>query len=123
MLLSQFQMYSCSRCGGLVEVLHAGGGRLNCCGQAMLPAPRPGEPRADLPAAEAAPEGQVSLTVVSTDRPPRSGRFVEWIELANASRSFRLCVRAEKGPKSPSTTRPTPRYFGSRRQLWKGNVP
>ena len=29
------QVYKCSICGNIVEVLHAGGGTLVCCGQPM----------------------------------------------------------------------------------------
>ncbi|MDP2107236.1 MAG: desulfoferrodoxin FeS4 iron-binding domain-containing protein, partial [Desulfobulbaceae bacterium] len=29
------EIYQCDLCGNLVEVLHAGGGELVCCGQPM----------------------------------------------------------------------------------------
>lgn len=34
-MVAQNQIYKCSICGNIVEVLHAGGGTLVCCGQQM----------------------------------------------------------------------------------------
>ncbi len=30
------QVYKCTMCGNIVEVLHAGAGKLSCCGQLMV---------------------------------------------------------------------------------------
>jgi len=30
------QVYKCTMCGNVVEVLHAGNGKLSCCGQLMV---------------------------------------------------------------------------------------
>jgi len=30
------QVYKCTMCGNIVEVLHGGAGKLSCCGQLMV---------------------------------------------------------------------------------------
>ncbi len=30
------QVYKCTMCGNIVEVLHGGNGKLSCCGQLMI---------------------------------------------------------------------------------------
>ncbi len=32
-MTEQLQVYKCDICGNIVEVMHAGGGELVCCGQ------------------------------------------------------------------------------------------
>ena len=34
-MLKKGQVFKCSICGNIVELLHAGGGQLVCCGQPM----------------------------------------------------------------------------------------
>ena len=34
-MAEQLEIYKCEVCGNIVEVLHAGGGELVCCGQPM----------------------------------------------------------------------------------------
>lgn len=34
-MTKQYEVYKCSVCGNIVEVLHAAGGQLVCCGQPM----------------------------------------------------------------------------------------
>ena len=34
---NQYEIYKCIHCGNIVEVLHAGGGDLVCCGEPMKP--------------------------------------------------------------------------------------
>ena len=34
-MTKQYEVYKCSVCGNIVEVLHAAGGELVCCGQPM----------------------------------------------------------------------------------------
>ena len=33
--MERLEMYKCELCGNIVEVYHAGGGQLVCCGQDM----------------------------------------------------------------------------------------
>ncbi|HBF33497.1 TPA: desulfoferrodoxin, partial [Candidatus Sumerlaeota bacterium] len=34
-MIAQNDIFKCAKCGNIVEVLHAGGGELTCCGAPM----------------------------------------------------------------------------------------
>ena len=34
-MTQRYQVYKCMQCGNIIEVLHASGGELSCCGQPM----------------------------------------------------------------------------------------
>ena len=33
--MERLSIFKCAKCGNMVEVLHAGGGALSCCGESM----------------------------------------------------------------------------------------
>ena len=33
--MERLSIFKCAKCGGMVEVLHAGSGALSCCGESM----------------------------------------------------------------------------------------
>lgn len=75
------QIYKCSICGNMVEVLHSGAGELVCCGQPMnLLEPKihnEGEEK-HLPVVEKTDNGfQVKIGAV--DHPMEENHFIEWI--------------------------------------------
>ena len=77
------QVYKCALCGNMTEVVHASGGELACCGQAMN--------LMDENSVEAAVEkhvpvvekvdGGYKVTVGSVAHPMADDHWIEWIEL------------------------------------------
>lgn len=77
------QVYKCSICGNIVEVVHAGAGELVCCGQPMS--------QQAANTVDAAQEKHVPVIVKtekgykvkigSVPHPMETSHFIEWIEL------------------------------------------
>ena len=77
------QIYKCSVCGNIVEVIHASGGELVCCGKPMeLLA----EKTQDLgfekhvPVVEKTEQG-ILVKVGSIPHPMEEAHYIEWIEI------------------------------------------
>ncbi|MBL6991884.1 MAG: desulfoferrodoxin [Bacteriovoracaceae bacterium] len=85
------QVYKCDLCGNIVEVMHAAGGKLVCCGQPM------GHQNENT--TEAAVEkhiptvsfssGELAVKVGSTSHPMADDHYIEWIELVNKDTIYR----------------------------------
>ena len=77
------EVYKCSICGNIVEILHAGGGKLVCCGQPM---DLMRENTVDASQEKHVPvitkiDGGYKVTVGSVAHPMEEKHFIEWIEL------------------------------------------
>ncbi len=83
------QVYRCNNCGNIVQVLHAGAGRLTCCNQPME---RLEENTTDaatekhVPVVSAA-NGGVKVTVGSVAHPMAEDHYIEWIEVVDGGKS------------------------------------
>ncbi len=84
------QVYKCSKCGNIIEVLRGSSGVLFCCGQPMLRLP---EKTADsarekhVPVIEKTETGY-KVTVGSSLHPMEKEHYIEWIELLAEDRSY-----------------------------------
>ena len=77
-------IYRCELCGNIVEMVHAGGGTLVCCGQNMV--------KLEAKTADSSTEKHVPLvaredkgyrvTVGSTLHPMTDEHWIQWIELS-----------------------------------------
>jgi superoxide reductase len=77
------QVYKCERCGNIVEVVHASGGVLVCCGQPMaLQAENTVDAAIEkhLPVLTAV-DGGFHVVVGSVAHPMADAHLIEWIEL------------------------------------------
>jgi len=124
-MAERLQVYKCSMCGNIVEVLHGGPGELVCCGKPML---LQIEQTADsatekhVPLIEAV-EGGYMVKVGSVPHPMTEAHYIEWIEITADGAVYRqylnpgeaaeafFCVDAE-----PSSVR----EYCSLHSLWKG---
>lgn len=86
-------IYKCELCGNIVEVLHAGGGELVCCGQPMklleentVEASR----EKHIPLIEKIPEGY-KVSVGAVAHPMEEKHYIEWIELIVAAQDGKPC--------------------------------
>lgn len=82
-MAKRLEVYKCELCGNIVEVLHAGGGTLFCCGQAMSLLT---ENSVDAATEKHVPvivvdEGTVTVKVGSVEHPMQEDHYIEWIEL------------------------------------------
>lgn len=85
------EVYKCELCGNIVEVIHAGGGELVCCGQGMKLLTENTVDAAKekhVPVIEVG-EGFVKVTVGSVAHPMDEKHYIEWIELIADGKSYR----------------------------------
>ena len=90
-MTKQMQVYKCEICGNIVEVLHAGGGELVCCGQPMK---LQEENTVDAAKEKHVPviekiDGGYLVKVGSTAHPMEEKHNIEWIELIGGSKVLR----------------------------------
>ena len=121
------QVYKCSKCGNIIEVLRGSSGILFCCGKAMLLLP---EKTADSATEKHVPliektEGGYRVTVGSTLHPMDEDHYIEWIELLTEDKSYikflkpgdmpvaEFCVEADKLKA---------REHCNRHGFWKGEI-
>ena len=77
------EIYKCSVCGNIVEVVHASGGELVCCGkpmQKMEAGTSDGAAEKHVPVIEKI-EGGYRVTIGSVEHPMTEEHYIEWIEL------------------------------------------
>lgn len=94
------QIYKCPICGNVVEVLHAGGGELVCCGQPMeLLNPKVEDVGFEkhLPVVEIT-EGKVIVKVGSVPHPMEETHFIEWIEIVANDQVYRKFLKPGDEP-------------------------
>jgi superoxide reductase len=77
------QIYKCSVCGNIIEMLHAGAGELICCGQPMdLMAEKTEDAGQEkhVPVVEKTDKGLL-IKVGSIPHPMEEKHYIEWIEV------------------------------------------
>ncbi len=82
-MLKKLEVYKCEKCGNIVEVYHAGGGTLVCCGETMKLME---EKTADSSTEKHVPvvekiDGGYKVTVGSTLHPMTAEHYIQWVEL------------------------------------------
>lgn len=92
-MTKRLEVYKCDICGNIVEVLHAGGGELVCCGAPMKLFE---EKTADAATEKHVPvvektEAAAKIMVGSVPHPMEENHYIEWIEVvtdAGVERKF-----------------------------------
>ncbi len=84
-------IYKCNICGNVVEVLHAGGGDLSCCG---APMEQLIENTVDAAKEKHIPvvtkmDGGYKVSVGSVDHPMTDEHYIEWIEIIADNSCYR----------------------------------
>jgi len=98
----QLGIYKCEICGNIVEVLHAGGGELVCCGQPMG---LMDEKTADqgkekhVPVIEKTKNG-ILVKVGSVPHPMEDKHYIEWIEVLANGKAYRKFLNPGEKPEA-----------------------
>lgn len=107
---NQNEIYKCSVCGNIVEVLHIGGGELVCCGKPMeLQKENTVDAALEkhVPAIERTDKGFL-VKIGEVPHPMEEAHYIEWIEIIADGNIYRknlkpgdqpqaeFCIEAEK---------------------------
>ncbi|MDY6205139.1 MAG: desulfoferrodoxin [Prevotella sp.] len=86
------EVYRCSICGNIVEVVNAGGGTLTCCDKPMDLLTENSTDAATekhVPVVEKI-EGGYRVTVGEVEHPMTDGHYIQWIELVTEKEVLRV---------------------------------
>lgn len=97
------QIYKCGVCGNIIEVVHASGGTLVCCGQDMI---LQIEGSVDASKEKHVPVVEKSgnsyhIKIGSVEHPMEEKHYIEWIELITANKVYRIHLKP--GEKAEAT--------------------
>lgn len=96
------QVYKCSLCGNIVEVIHGGGGELTCCGQPMklmVENTTDGAKEKHVPVIEKTDKGYL-VKVGSVPHPMQEDHYIEWIQLMVGGNSCRKFLAPGDAPEA-----------------------
>lgn len=96
------QIYKCSICGNIVEVIHASGGELVCCGKPMeLLAEKTQDQGYEkhVPVIEKTEQG-ILVKVGSISHPMEEAHYIEWIEIIADGQSCRKFLKSGDKPEA-----------------------
>ena len=118
------EVYKCSICGNIVEVLHGGDGSLVCCGQPMSLLR---ENTTDAALEKHVPtlekkDGGWQVNVGSVDHPMTAEHYIEWIELIVGDTVYRQNLNPGEKPAAffpCAADKVTARAYCNLHGLWK----
>ncbi|MDA3835548.1 MAG: desulfoferrodoxin [Spirochaetales bacterium] len=90
-MADEMGIYKCEKCGNIVEVVHKGGGALNCCAQGMVLMAENSTDAAQekhVPVVEKK-DGGWQVTVGTVPHPMTDDHYIEWIELIAGPKVYR----------------------------------
>jgi len=118
------QVYKCEVCGNMVEILHAGGGELVCCGQPMTLLEENTTDAATekhVPVIEKSGD-TVTVTVGSVEHPMMDDHYIEFIELIADGKVYRKNLNPGDKPQATfkvSAEKLEAREYCNLHGLWK----
>lgn len=121
------QVYKCELCGNIVEVLHAAGGVLVCCGQPMQLKTENTTDAAQekhVPVIEAQ-NGVYTVKIGSVAHPMEAAHYIEWIELIVDGQAYRKFLKPGDAPEAtfkidvPAGAKVMAREYCNLHGLWK----
>jgi superoxide reductase len=96
------QIYKCEVCGNIVEVVHASGGTLACCGQSMklvVENTVDAAKEKHIPVVEKV-EGGVLVKVGAVEHPMLDIHYIEWIEVHTENKVYRKFLNPGEKPEA-----------------------
>lgn len=125
MATERLQVYKCSICGNMAEMIRAGAGELVCCGQPMQLLTENTTDAArekHVPVIERA-DGGIKVKVGSVPHPMEDKHYIEWIEVIADGRAYRQFLNPGGAPEAfflVEGNQITAREFCNLHGLWKG---
>lgn len=118
------EVYKCELCGNVVELLHAGGGELVCCGQQMNLLV---ENSTDAAKEKHVPvivkgNGGYTVKIGSVAHPMTDAHYIEWIELIAGATVSRQALKPGDAPEAffaTSADQVTARAYCNLHGLWR----
>lgn len=96
------QIYKCALCGNIVEVTHASGGQLVCCGQPMTLQEEntvDASQEKHIPVIEKT-GNDILVKVGSVEHPMEEKHYIEWIELQTAKYTYKKYLKPGEKPEA-----------------------
>ncbi|MFA6941967.1 MAG: desulfoferrodoxin [Clostridiaceae bacterium] len=96
------EVYKCTICGNIVEVVHASAGQLVCCGQPMKLLEEntvEASKEKHIPLIERS-ENEVLVKVGSVQHPMEEKHYIEWIELQTPGNVYRKYLKPGEKPEA-----------------------
>ncbi len=124
-MTEKLQVYKCEACGNVVEVLHAAGGTLACCDQAMkMYEANSTDAATEKHVPVVAKDGStVTVTVGSVPHPMADDHYIEWIELLVGSAVYRVDLSPGDEPEATfegvNVDSVSARAYCNKHGLWK----
>ena len=124
-MAKKLEIYKCTVCGNIVEVLHGGDGELVCCGEPMQLLK---ENTTDAAKEKHVPviekiDGGYKVKVGSVPHPMEAKHYIEWIELLADGRAYRQFLDPGMAPEATfliKATSVSAREHCNLHGLWKG---
>jgi len=101
-MAKRLQVYKCSLCGNIVEVLTGGDGELVCCGQPMenLQAKTSDQGKEKhVPVVERT-NGSIKVKIGSVPHPMEEDHYIEWIEILADGKAYRQFLQPSQAPEA-----------------------
>jgi superoxide reductase len=126
-MLERNQIYKCTECGSIIEILHGGAGDLKCCGKPMISIK---ENTVDASVEKHVPviekiAGGFKVTVGSVIHPMVDNHYIEWIELLANGRSYKKFFKPGDEPIATflvEASEVTAREYCNLHGLWTAKV-
>ena len=98
----RLEVYKCSICGVIVEVMNSGGGTLICCGKNMDIMT---ENTVDAATEKHVPvitrgDGTITVTVGDVAHPMEDAHYIQWIELLADDKIYRKYLKPGEAPEA-----------------------
>jgi len=124
-MAKKLEIYKCTVCGNIVEVLHGGVGELVCCGKPMQLLD---EKTADATTEKHVPvieknDGGYKVKVGSVPHPMEEKHYIEWIELLADGKAYRQFLEPGAAPEAVFSVQAdsvSAREHCNVHGLWKG---
>ncbi len=123
-MIRREQVYKCNVCGNIVEILHAGGGELVCCGQPMeLLQEKTADAALEkhVPVIEITASG-IKVKVGQVSHPMEEKHLIEWVEILSDGNVYRKFLKPGDKPEAEfkiDNKGITAREYCSVHGLWK----
>ena len=123
-MTKKLQVFKCTICGNIVDVLHEGQGELVCCGQPMELLEEKSEDQGNekhVPVVFQTEKG-VKVKVGSVEHPMEENHYIEWIEVVVDGKVCRKFLNPGEAPEAEfalSSENIKAREYCSIHGLWK----